>query len=34
MVERDYSEREDRVAFLWLSAVSIILVFAFIFTAP
>jgi hypothetical protein len=34
MVERDCSEREDRVAFIWLSAVTIILVFAFIFTAP
>jgi hypothetical protein len=34
MVERDYSGREDRVAFLWLSAVTIILVFAFILTAP
>jgi hypothetical protein len=34
MVEREYSECEDRVAFLWLSAVTIILVFAFILTAP
>jgi hypothetical protein len=34
MVERDFTEREDRVAFLWLSAVTIMLVFAFILTTP
>jgi hypothetical protein len=33
MVERNFIEREDRIAFLSLSAVSIILVLAFIMTA-
>jgi hypothetical protein len=33
MVERNFTEREDRLAFLWLSAVSTILVLAFILTA-
>jgi hypothetical protein len=34
MVERDLRERQDRVALLWLSAVTIILIFAFILTTP
>jgi hypothetical protein len=34
MVERDFTGHEDRAAFLWLSAVTIILVFAFILTTP